>query len=196
MPVVPRAASACPRSDPRSDPSVLIPEPFAQDDSRARNAVAELAMIGRLQQAGDFRRLLDAPVRQRSAHFAVHYLRATPSAAKRAGSEVENKDLSTGHEPNCPKAVDDQPASRWLGCMVPKRHARRAVTRSLIKRQMRAVASAHEGHLSAGLWLIRLSRPFSAQDFPSASSNALRKAARMELDRLMGLVAARQGAQA
>ena len=151
-------------------------------------------MIGRLQQAGDFRRLLDAPVRQRSAHFAVHYVRAKPAAASaaqaRRDSRGEQAKLSTGDELNCPKPVDDCPGRRWLGCLVPKRHARRAVTRSLLKRQMRSVVHAHEAGLSAGLWLIRLSRPFSPRDFSSAASQALRRAARMELERLVKSLAA------
>lgn len=147
-------------------------------------------MMGRLQQAGDFRRLLDAPVRQRSAHFAIHYLRARPSAASPAHERRHPTKLSTGHELSCSDLVDDCPDRRWLGCLVPKRHARRAVTRSLIKRQMRAVVHAHEAGLSAGLWLIRLSRPFSPRDFPSAASQPLRLAARQELERLVKALAA------
>ena len=151
-------------------------------------------MIGRLQQAGDFRRLLESPARQRSAHFAVHYVCARPAVASPAqekhDSRREPAKLSTGHEPNCPETVDDCPDRRWLGCLVPKRHARRAVTRSLLKRQMRAVVTAHEAGLSAGLWLIRLSRPFSPRDFPSAASQALRQAARLELERLVKSLAA------
>jgi ribonuclease P protein component len=142
-------------------------------------------MIGRLQQAADFRRLLDAPVRQRSAHFAVHYLRADLESPVGRGGKPAGHKLSTGHEPICSEAVDDMPTGRWLGCMVPKRHARRAVTRSLIKRQMRSVVGAHEHELPWGQWLIRLSRPFSPQDFPSAASDALRRAARRELERLV-----------
>jgi ribonuclease P protein component len=146
-------------------------------------------MIGRLQQAADFRRLLDAPVRQRSAHFAVHYLRADlPSPGGRVVTATQRK-LSTSHEPVCSEAVDDLPTGRWLGCMVPKRHARRAVTRSLIKRQMRSVVGAHEHELPWGQWLIRLSRPFSPRDYPSAASDALRLAARSELERLVGALA-------
>ena len=55
--------------------------------------------------------------------------------------------------------------------------------------------SAHEAGLSAGLWLIRLSRPFSPRDFPSAASQALRQAARQELERLVDEVEADGGLQ-
>ena len=147
-------------------------------------------MIGRLQQTADFRRLLDAPVRRRSAHFAVHYVCGSPSRPLGRVKGARPQELSTGDEPSCPEPVDERPAMRWLGCMVPKRHARRAVTRSLLKRQIRAVAAQHEAALDGGLWLIRLSRPFSPRDFPSAASDALRQAARGELDRLLASLAA------
>lgn len=153
-------------------------------------------MIGRLQQAADFRRLLDAPVRQRSTHFAVHYLHADLASPAEHGVKPARRKLSTSHEPTCSGSVDDPPTGRWLGCMVPKRHARRAVTRALIKRQMRSVVGAHEHELPWGQWLIRLSRPFSPQDYPSAASEALRQAARRELERLVGALTHQEEAPA
>lgn len=69
---------------------------------------------------------------------------------------------------------------RWLGYVVPKRHARRAVTRTLLKRQIRAVFADLPG-LPPGLWVVRLRMPFDRKQFPSASSEALREAARAEL---------------
>ena len=83
------------------------------------------------------------------------------------------------------------PAALWLGVVVPKRHARRAVTRSLLKRQMRsavvraAAASPLASGLRPGLWVMRLRAPFASQAFPSAASDALRDAARAELDALL-----------
>jgi ribonuclease P protein component len=77
----------------------------------------------------------------------------------------------------------------WLGGVVPKRHARRAVTRSLLKRQIRAAfvaqATAASLPLPAGLWVVRLRAPFDVKQFPSASSEALRAAARDELAQLL-----------
>jgi ribonuclease P protein component len=64
---------------------------------------------------------------------------------------------------------------------VPKRHARRAVTRNLLKRQMRAAMQAHGPHLPPGLWVLRLKQPFDRKNFVSASSEALRLAVRDEL---------------
>lgn len=75
--------------------------------------------------------------------------------------------------------------------MVPKRHARRAVTRSLLKRLMRTVMQRvivdradRPDALPRGLWVLRLKAPFDVRQFPSAASDALRSSARDELHRL------------
>jgi ribonuclease P protein component len=68
-----------------------------------------------------------------------------------------------------------------LGVVVPKRHARRAATRSLLKRQIRTHAERYRGRLAAGQWLIRLRAPFDVRQYPSAASAYLRDAARSEL---------------
>jgi ribonuclease P protein component len=81
--------------------------------------------------------------------------------------------------------VDDSPAGLWFGCVVPKRHARRAVTRNLLKRQVRSAFERHRAGLPAGLWLVRLRSPFAAAEFVSARSAALAAAARGELDSLL-----------
>ncbi|MFZ5546885.1 MAG: ribonuclease P protein component [Pseudomonadota bacterium] len=77
------------------------------------------------------------------------------------------------------------PAGWWLGTVVPKRHAKRAVTRALLKRQMRVAVERHAHHLPAGLWVLRLRSPFDRQQFPSAASDALRAAVRAELDAVL-----------
>ena len=73
----------------------------------------------------------------------------------------------------------------WFGAVVPKRHARRSVTRSLLKRQIRAALTRHAAALPPGLWLVRLRPSFATQQFPSAASAALRAAAQLELDGLL-----------
>lgn len=80
--------------------------------------------------------------------------------------------------------MDKTRPSHWLGSIVPKRHARRAVTRNLLRRQIREALSRHAGQLPPGLWLVRLRSPFAREQFPSASSQALRAAAGEELERL------------
>lgn len=69
---------------------------------------------------------------------------------------------------------------------MPKRLARRAVTRNLLRRQIRAALGRHAGALPGGLWLVRLKAPFDAAQFPSAASRALRAAACHELEGLLG----------
>ena len=80
--------------------------------------------------------------------------------------------------------MDDSSLSRSLGLVVPKRHARRSVTRSLLKRQMRSVARSTGADLADGLWVVRLRAPFDRAAFPSAASTALQRAARAELVQL------------
>ena len=70
---------------------------------------------------------------------------------------------------------------RWLGLVVPKRHAKRAVTRTLVKRQIRHVAAACAPQLAPGLWVVRQRSPFDPKQYPSAASDALKEAARAEL---------------
>jgi len=94
--------------------------------------------------------------------------------------------------------VDDCPGTepssgrQWLGAVVPKRHARRAVTRSLIKRQIYAAAERHRAELPSGLWVVRLRAPIDRELYPSAASTALRKGTRSELEALFTAVAGRQ----
>lgn len=72
----------------------------------------------------------------------------------------------------------------WLGTVVPKRQARRAVTRNLLKRQVRHVFMRRQAGLADGLWLVRVRQGFAASEFSAASSRALRDAVRRELDDL------------
>ena len=88
-------------------------------------------------------------------------------------------------------AVDDsRPNACWLGTVVPKRHARRAVTRNLLKRQIHRAAGLQAG-MAPGLWVVRLRSPFERKTFSSASSEALRALAREELDALLADAARR-----
>lgn len=82
----------------------------------------------------------------------------------------------------------DEPA-RWLGAVVPKRHARRAVTRTLIKRQIYAAAERHRSELPSGLWVVRLRAPIDRTLFASAASTALKVGTRLELEALFTAVA-------
>ena len=143
-----------------------------------------------------------SPVWQRSAHFAVHHLAQGPEARRaRSAEQALSQPLSTGAVSQCAQAVDESPAGVWLGCVVPKRHARRAVTRNLLKRQVRAVFQDLAGTMPGGCWLVRLRQPFAVAQFPSAASAALQAAVRQELQELLarcarGTLPARSGGHA
>lgn len=65
--------------------------------------------------------------------------------------------------------------------MVPKRWARRAVTRNTIKRQIYAVSTLFEHRLPQAAHVVRLRTGFDRKQFVSASSDALKTAVRIEL---------------
>ena len=115
-----------------------------------------------------------------------------PAASRTTGLEPK---LSTGPALAGPPPVEDlSPATDiWLGAVVPKRHARQAVTRTLLKRQIRTLVVGHAEALARGLWVIRLRAPFDKSAFPSAASDALKCAARDELEQLLVAVAHRAG---
>jgi ribonuclease P protein component len=146
--------------------------------------------VGRIVRTADFERVLAQRPCSRSVHFAAHHLAAKPSlpAGPHAVQSLRTE-LSTGDAPNCPLPVDELPGGCWLGTVVPKRHARRAVTRNLLKRQMRAVLADHADRLPAGLWVLRLKAPFDPRQFPSAASRPLQVSARAELAQLLRLAA-------
>jgi len=144
---------------------------------------------GRLVNKADFERLLGSRSVARSAHFAVHHVPAAPQAPAKPGTRTTPAELSTALAPDLPKPVDMSPSSLWLGCVMPKRHARRAVTRSLLKRQVRSAFVRHGDRLALGLWLVRLREPYARTQFVSARSPALAAAVRDELDALLARVA-------
>ena len=85
--------------------------------------------------------------------------------------------------------MDREPKGHWLGSVIPKRMARRAVTRNLLRRQIRAVMGEQLSTLPAGLWLVRLRAPFAREQFVSAASDSLRSLVRAELEQLFGRAA-------
>jgi ribonuclease P protein component len=163
-------------------------------------------VIARLVRSVDFERVLRTRSRISSAHFAVHHLAEAPSPRTKparpapAAAELSTGDVSMGN-----RAVDDlpldaptsapatPPGAVWLGAVVPKRHARRSVTRTLLKRQIRAVVTGHAPTLPHGLWVVRVRAPFDKARFTSAASDELRRAAHAELDALIAGAALRSG---
>lgn len=75
-------------------------------------------------------------------------------------------------------------AEVWMGAQVPKRWARRAVTRNTIKRQIYSVCSDFESRLDCAAHVVRLRSVFDRSLFVSATSEPLKRAVRDELQQL------------
>lgn len=94
----------------------------------------------------------------RTAHFVLH--RCAPTAVP-------------GLAPLC--------ADVWMGALLPKRWARRAVTRNGIRRQIYAVGLACQSALAPAAHVVRMRSGFDTQQFVSAWSDPLKAAVRAEL---------------
>lgn len=140
--------------------------------------------LASLVAPSDFQRVLVKRPVARSLHFSLYH--AVPEVAE----------LSTGVVSPAAEAVESQhrtALSGWrLGLVVPKRQARRAVTRNLVKRQVREAMRQHLSQLPPGDWVVRLRAPVEVQQFPSAASPALKLVLQGELSGLFGAVVARQ----
>lgn len=133
----------------------------------------------------DFEALMSAPVWSRSAHFAMHHLARRPKGWHEDLGHPPAGILSTDLVTTFSAAVDkDFTPPLWFGQVIPKRHARRAVTRALLKRQVREAFGRRSAALPEGMWLVRLRAGFAVAQFRSAASAALAEAARAELETL------------
>ena len=117
---------------------------------------------------------MSAQTAARTAHFALH---------------MAPLDLTVPANPSSPTAC--QPlamlaglAGGCLGVVVPKRWAKRAVTRNTIKRQVFSVSQAFEPDLPVAAYVVRLRSGFDRGRFPSATSEPLKAALRLELQQL------------
>lgn len=104
----------------------------------------------------------------RTAHFVLHRLMLDSAAGGEAPA------VGAAHALMAPGQV-------WLGALVPKRWARRAVTRNAIRRQIYRIASDFEPQLAPAAHVVRLRAAFDRKVYVSASSDALKGAVRDEL---------------
>lgn len=79
----------------------------------------------------------------------------------------------------------------WIGVLLPKRWAKRAVTRNAIRRQIYETARLRSDGLPTAALVVRLRSAFSRQEFLSATSEVLKCAVRAELDQLYTQLARR-----
>ena len=116
----------------------------------------------------------------RTAHFVLHRASFPPNTVVSAETGPQEA-LGPGPRGNGDKvlfAVQDQ---AWIGAVVPKRWAKRAVTRNGIKRQIYDVSAAFAPRLAAAAHVVRLRSEFARAQFPSAWSDALKASVRGEL---------------
>ena len=135
-----------------------------------------LVAVHRLKTRPQFQATLAGGTVSRTTHFALHRLplvaRADITKAETAGPAPE--------EAQALFALDGV----WMGAMVPKRWARRAVTRNTIKRQIYAVSARFADRLPQAAHVVRLRATFDRKQFISASSDVLKLAVRQELEQL------------
>lgn len=154
-------------------------------------------MPGPSLKAAEFQKALGTRPVARTAHFVLHHLPHTEAASPVETSAV-SPELSTAPGPLDAEGVDESsvplglPAWR-LGLVLPKKLARRSVTRSLLRHQARAAVTRHAPDIAntawtprhpLDAWVLRLRAPFDRQQFPSAASDALSRVVRLELDTL------------
>ena len=110
----------------------------------------------------------------RTSHFVLY--RWQPSAKAFSGSGFEE----------IPTLFVD--GVLMMGALTPKRWAKCAVTRNLIRRQVHAVSREFEKDLTPTAYVVRLRATFNPQKFVSASSDVLKQTVREELKQLFGRV--------
>ena len=127
----------------------------------------------RLQTRPQFLAVLAGAIVARTTHFALHRNALDAMNAQTAGAKTQRS----------PELFPVQ--DTWVGAMVPKRWAKRAVTRNAIKRQIYTVSADFLPSYPQAAWVVRLRRDFSRKEFISASSDALTQAVRTEVLALM-----------
>lgn len=121
--------------------------------------------VQRLKTRPQFQAVLSGKTLARTAHFALHRTDLVLDVPAGAG----------------PQAPLFSHACVWLGAMVPKRWAKRAVTRNAIKRQIYNISLQFEPHMGVAAHVVRLRAGFDRKQFVSATSDALKAAVRAEL---------------
>jgi len=151
------------------------------------------ACMQRLKTRPQFQAAMAGGTVSRTAHFALHRL-VLDAAGSAAANPASAAPTGPGSLPSMqgPQALFAVP-DVWLGAMVPKRWARRAVTRNTIKRQIYTVGATFEARLPQAAHVVRLRTAFDRKQFVSATSDQLKQAVRAELLQLFGHAARRAG---
>ncbi|MEP6965168.1 MAG: ribonuclease P protein component [Polaromonas sp.] len=135
-----------------------------------------LAPVQRLKTRPQFQAVLAGSIVAKTTHFALHRNALDTQAVQTPPDQAADSTIS----PALFKISD-----MWIGAMVPKRWAKRAVTRNAIKRQVYAVCADFAQHYPRAAFVVRLRREFSRIEFVSACSGQLKQAVRIEVQALM-----------
>ena len=130
--------------------------------------------VERLKQWTEFQAVMSAGSVAKTPHFVLHQWQPTAKASTGSGFE------------ETPALFVDGVIK--MGALTPKRWAKRAVTRNMIRRQIHAVSREFEKSLRPTAYVVRLRASFNTQKFVSASSKALKHSVRKELQQLLGSV--------
>jgi len=129
------------------------------------------ARLERLKSRPQFQAALSGRTLAKTPHFALHCVPLPLTGA------------TATTKPDASAALFARNGV-WLGAMVPKRWAKRAVTRNAIKRQIYIVSADYAASLGIAAHVVRLRNSFDPRQFVSATSMALKSAVRAELQNL------------
>ena len=121
----------------------------------------------RLQTRAQFLAVLNSNTLARSRHFALHSHAFTSQTVTASPGEAVKTVF-----------VD---RSLQVGAMSPKKWAKRAVTRNVVKRQVFSKFAEVAHAIPEAAYVVRLRAAFDKTHFPSAASLALKAAIREEL---------------
>jgi ribonuclease P protein component len=132
--------------------------------------------VQRLKTRGQFQAVLAGGTVARTTHFSMH----------RAGFDAVAAELTlfelSGQSSTAQRGM-------WIGAMVPKRLAKRAVTRNAIRRQIHNVGADFRTVLSGAAHVVRLRAGFDNKQYFSATSRLLKSVVRSELRQLFAIAA-------
>jgi ribonuclease P protein component len=137
--------------------------------------------LQRLKTRPQFQAVLAGAIVAKTTHFALH----------RNALDVKAMQKPPGKRGDAPALF--MVRDLWMGAMVPKRWAKRAVTRNAIKRQIYTVSADLLLQFPPAGLVVRLRRDFSRQEFVSASSEQLKQAVRTEVQALLQMLLLAEG---
>ena len=155
MHAAPKAANVWP-FDQRQTPTLPI-------------TAVDMQPLKRIKAWAQFQLLMKTPPVARSKHFVVH--RATNPAV---ATEALKPNLAQNHVKGL-----------CLAALLPKRWAKRAVTRNALRRQIYAAFAQQQAQLAPVPHLVRMRAAMDPVMFTSACSDPLKKAVRQEIDQLL-----------